>query len=312
MALTLLEASKIAADKGEAFRSGVIEQYARSSPVLGVLPFEDIAGNALRYNREDILPGVGFRGVNEAYTESTGILNPLTEPLLIAGGDLDVDAFIVRTMGANQRTTQESLKIKSLAHYWTWAFIKGDGSADPRQLDGLQVRIGTGNQAVAAGSTSGGDALSLVKLDELIDLTVEPTHLIMNKTMRRRLTAASRATTVGGFITFDQDDFGRKQAFYGGLPILVIDEDNAGNKILPFTEANPGGGSAASCSIYCVSIMAGMLTGIQSGPMDVRDLGEQQAKPAFRTRCEWYSGMAAYHGKCMARLHGIKDAAVVA
>jgi hypothetical protein len=31
----------------------------------------------------------------------------------------------------------------------------------------------------------------------------------------------------------------------------------------------------------------------------------------MRTRVEWYCGIAAFHGKCAARLRGIKDAAVV-
>ena len=85
MALTILEAAKL--DGGDAFKSGVVELYAGSSSILLNLPFESIAGNALKYNREGSLPGVGFRGVNEAYTPSTGVLNPLTEALVIAGGD---------------------------------------------------------------------------------------------------------------------------------------------------------------------------------------------------------------------------------
>lgn len=309
MALTLVEAAKL--HTGEDLRAAVIEQYARSTDILLALPFDTIQGNALRYNREDILPGIGFRGVNESYTESTGILNPLTEPLAIAGGDLDVDKFIVRTQGQDQRAVQEMLKAKSLALAWTKTFIKGDSTSDPREFDGLQARV-TSNQLIDAGSTSGGDALSLAKLDELIDLVQSPTHLIMNKTMRRRLTAAARSTTVGGFINWQPDAFGRRIAHYNDLPILIADEDNAAAKILPFTEANPGGGSAASTSIYCVSFGEGMLMGIQNGDMDVMDLGELQTKPVYRTRVEWYAGMAAFHGKSIGRLRGIKDAAVTA
>ncbi len=309
MALTLVEAAKL--HSGEVFRSSIIEQYARSSDILQTLPFETISGNALRYNREDVLPGIGFRGVNEAYTESTGILNPLTEPLAIAGGDLDVDQFILTTMGEDQRAVQEMLKAKSLALAWTKTFIKGDSSADPREFDGLQVRV-TSNQLVAAGATSGGDALSLAKLDELIDIVQSPTHLIMNKTMRRRLTQAARSTAVGGYIQWVPDAFGRKIMAYNDLPILIADEDNAGAKILPFTEANPGGGAAASTSIYAVSFGEGMLAGIQNGVMDVRDLGELQTKAAKRSRIEWYAGIACFHGKSVSRLNGIKDVAVVA
>ena len=103
MALTLLEAAKL--ETGNAYKSGVIELYAGSSEILANLPFENISGNALSYMREESLPGVGFRGVNETYTASTGVLNPLTESLVIAGGDLDVDKFIIDTMGLQQRTT---------------------------------------------------------------------------------------------------------------------------------------------------------------------------------------------------------------
>lgn len=126
MALTLVEAAKL--NSGDVIRSAVIEQYARSSGVLLYLPFEDIQGNALRYNREQKLPGIGFRGVNEAYQESTGVLNPVTEPLVIAGGDLDVDKFIVDTMGEVQRSTHETMKIKALSLAWEATFIKGDSS----------------------------------------------------------------------------------------------------------------------------------------------------------------------------------------
>jgi hypothetical protein len=136
MALTLIEAAKM--EKGDVIRSAVIELYAGSSDVLRVLPFEDIAGNALKYNREGNLPGVGFRGVNEAYTASTGVLNPMTEPLVIAGGDLDVDNFIIKTMGANIRGRHEAMKIRALALAFTRKFIKGDQSSDPREFDGLQ------------------------------------------------------------------------------------------------------------------------------------------------------------------------------
>ena len=59
------------------------------------MPFDKISGNALGYDREETLPGVGFRGVNEAFSEDVGIINPMTEVLKIMGGDMDVDRYIV-------------------------------------------------------------------------------------------------------------------------------------------------------------------------------------------------------------------------
>lgn len=311
MALTIVEAAKL--DSGDVVRTAIVEMYARNSDILRTLPFDSIAGNALKYNREDILPGVGFRGVNEAFSESVGVLNPITESLVIAGGDLDVDRFIVQTMGANQRGVQEGMKVKALAHRWTLAFIKGDSSADPREFDGLQRRIPAGSsQLIDAGATSGGDALSLFLLDTLIARVDDPTHLIMNKTMSLRLTQAARATGVGGFITWDVTAFGQRVAVYNGLPILIADEDNQGQQILPFNEPNPGGGAAASTSIYVVHMGDGGLIGIQNDGISTRDLGELETKPVLRTRIEWYNGIAIFSGKSVARLRGIKNSPIVA
>jgi len=311
MALTIVEAAKL--NPGDVLRQTIVEMYARNSDILRTLPFDGIAGNALKYNREDTLPGVGFRGVNEAFPESVGVLNPITESLAIAGGDLDVDRFIVQTMGANQRAVQEGMKVKALAHRWTLAFIKGDSSADPREFDGLQRRIPAGSsQLIDAGATSGGDALSLFKLDTLISRVDNPNYLIMNKTMAMRLAQAARNTSVGGFITWDPSEFGTRVMAYNGIPILQVEEDNTGTAILPFSEANPGGGTAASTSIYAVSFGDGGLIGIQNGTVDTRDLGELETKPVLRTRVEWYAGIAIWSGKAVARLRGIKDAAIVA
>lgn len=311
MALTIIEAAKL--NPGDVIRSAIVDMYAANSDILRVLPFQNIPGNAWKYNREEALPGVGFRGVNEPFAEGVGVLNPIVESLAIAGGDLDVDKFIIDTMGSDQRSTHEAMKVKALAHRWSLAFIKGDSSADPREFDGLQRRIPVGSsQLIDAGTTSGGDVLSLYKLDQLISQVDSPTHIIANKTIPLRLTQAARNTSVGGYITYDQDEFGRRSMQYAGLPILVVDVDNANAQILPYTEANPGGGAAASTSIYVVSLGDGALMGLQHGGVDVRDLGELETKPVFRTRVEWFTGIALLNGRAIARLRGIKEGAVVA
>jgi hypothetical protein len=313
MALTLLESRKIG--DGEVIRNAVIEEFVASSDLLQYLPFENIQGGSYSYNREDKLPGVGFRGINESYSEGTGVLNPQVETLSIAGGDLDVDNFILDTQGAGVRSVHEMQKVKALSLRLTRELIKGDSRSNPRVIDGLQSRL-TGTQLLSAGNTAGGDALSLTMLDDLIDLVDSPTAIVMNKRIRNKLSAASRQSGIGGFITFEPDQLGQRAAFYGGLPILIADYDEQSNLILPFTEANPGGGTPASCSVYVTSMREGMLFGIQ-GPINgqygisVKDMGELETKPVMRTRVEWYCGMAMTHGRAAARLQGIKDTAVV-
>ena len=202
-------------------------------------------------------------------------------------------------------------EIKAIADAWAQKLIKGDSSSDPREFDGLQVRL-TGSQLISAGSTSGGAALSLAKLDEAIDAVDNPTHLIMNRTMRRRLSAAARLTTVGGYITYDLDAFGRRVTRYNDLPILTVDQDNTGAEIMQSNEA-ASSGSATATSIYVVSFGNGTLEGIQgAGGIMVDDLGELDSKPAYRTRVEWYSGVCVFAAKAAARLQHIGDLAVVA
>lgn len=311
MPLTLIEAAKLSATNGETKRAAVISMFARESSILAAFPFEDIAGNAYSYNREGALPGVAFRGVNEAYVESVGVINPLVEALRIGGGDLDVDMAILKTQGEGVRATHEQMKVKALAAELTRVIIKGDSTSNPREFDGLQTRI-TGSQLIAAGATSGGDALSLAILDQAIDQTTNPTAIITTKAIRRLLTVAARTTTVGGFINYTKDAFGRRVTTYNDLPILVAYEDNGGTEPMGFNEANPGGGSAVGTSIYVVGLGDGLLRGIQNGVMEVRDLGEVQTIPVKRTRVEWLVGMVIEHGRAATRIWGVKNAAVVA
>lgn len=299
MALTLLEASKL--NTGDVFKMGVLMKFAETSEILRVLPFTGIDGNSLKYNVEETLPGIGFRGVNESFDESTGIINPKTESLAIAGGDLDVDKFIVDTMGAGQRAVHEAMKVKALALAWTKTFIKGDSESNPREFDGLQVRLS--GDAVIDNGTAG---LSLAKLDEAIDAVDGATHLLMSKSMRRKLTVAARTAAIGGNISYVIDEFGRQVTKYNDVPILIVDKDNTNTDILGFTEAS------STTSIYVVNFSEGAVNGLENGGMDVRDLGELETKPAFRTRVEWFSCFGVFAPRTAARLSGITDVAVTA
>lgn len=307
MALTLLEAAK--KNPGDVLMNTIVEIYAQSSDILRVMPFESIAGNSLKYNQEGTLPGIGFRGVNEGFSEATGVINPVTEPLVIAGGDLDVDKFIIDTMGGDQRAAQEAMKVKALAHNWSNVFIKGDSVTNPNEFDGLQVRLG-GSQLIAEGSTSGGDPLQLQSLDQLIDAVDDPTHLVFSQALKRRLSTAARNTNVGGHIEWTTDSFGNQVLKYQGLPILIADRNADNFQTLAFNEASSGGGTTGT-SVYCLSLKDQMLMGIQNGVPDVRDLGELEGKPSFRTRIEWYTGIALFHPRAAARLWSISDAPVI-
>ncbi len=277
--LTLTEASKLIQNP---LQRGVVETFARTSPVLERLPFMDVNGNAYSYNIEKTLPGIAFRDYNESYTESTGVVNPHTEKLFILGGLSSVDRALVKTQGSvnNIRAIHDSMKAKAAALTFTKTFFKGDNGTNATEFDGLEERI-TGDQLLTG-------ELTLAKLDELIDAVVgAPTALFMNKATRRNVNALMRAA--GQATEVVSDAFGRQIPAYAGLPIGVIEEDKDGNAIL------------ADGEVYALRFgIQEFVSGLQAGGMEVIDLGLNRTQ--YETLIEWICGIAVFHPKAAARL----------
>jgi hypothetical protein len=257
---------------------------------------------------------VAFRGINEEYTASAGVINPMHDPLKIAGGTLDVDTALIKMFGGGVRGKHEAMKVKALSLKIARMIIKGDSQSDPREFDGLQRRLA--NDQLICATTNTTDtvgALSLTKVDEAIDQTDNPTHLIMNPKLRRLFTAASRSTTtgVGAHITETIDNWGRQVVKYAGLPILDAGKDNTNTDIIPLTET-AGDGDADATSLYVVSFTDGHVEGIQNGVMDVKDLGLTDSGVIYRTLVEWLVGMALYHPRAATRIWNISTATGIA
>lgn len=299
--LTLLEHAKLSPSP---LVQGVVEIIASENPVLLSMPFMTINGPAFVYNVEGTLPGVAFRGINESYSESTGVINPQSEKLTISGGESDYDTFLVQTgTGDNDaRAVHDGMKAKALSLKWGKVFFDGDSEAEPREFDGVNKRL-TGGQHVQL--ASGGATLTLGKLDEMIDaIQGTPNLLLMNKTMRRKVTNLANGTAA---VTISQDQLGRPMTNYAGIPIGLVEDDEAGNPILGFDE-DDGASNLDTTSIYAVKFGMDTFHGIQKGPVDVRNLGELDSKPAVRTRIEWFAAMVLKHPKAAARLSRINNA----
>lgn len=292
-------------------RQAVIEMFAGSTELTSVLPWADLPGGSYSYNQEAKLPNVGFRGINEGYTASVGVINPMTETLKIAGGDLDVDKALIKMHGPGTRTVQEAMKVKAFGQTITDAFINGD-STDGVSFDGLRRRV-TGYQLLAANddvAPNASGALSLATLDEAIDRVQGATHLVMDGRMRNLLSRAAKSD-VGGDLDWSKDDFGRRIAYYNDLPILITGDNAQGERILDFNEVGVDA-AANTGSIYVVAFGEGKVKMLQNGVMEVTDLGEVDDKPVLRTRVEWLVGMAIEHGKAVSRIHSIKKLPMVA
>jgi HK97 family phage major capsid protein len=308
MALTLTEAAKLSND---VVQQGVIETVVKESPVLALLPFIDMVGNALTYNRENALASAAFFDVGDTWSESTPTFTQVQATLKILGGDADVDQYIATTRSNVQdiEAAVLELKAKAVAHQFEDTFIYGDTAVDAKSFDGLHKLMPAG-QAVHQGSGTTPAALSLKKLDEAIDLVRpgKPDFLLMTRRTRRGISAFARSLTSP--VAYEAGDFGRRVMFYDGIPVLesdfMVDTETIASAAF---SAKTGG---ASSSVFAVKVGEGRLAGLTNGGIQVEDVGALETKDARRWRCKWYVAIALMSALCVSRLDGVSSADVVA
>lgn len=305
--LTMAEALKMGGYS--ALRKGVMAVFVANNPLLGFLPLKNIDGNAYQWTEEETLPGVGFRNVNEEYTADYGIVNPRSENLKIGGGLIKIDRALIKTQskqGNAVKSEQIAMKTKAMSLKFQKTFLRGSEDSDPSEFDGLENRI-TGDQIIEGAADGGSGALTLDRLDLLIDsVDPQPDALLMNKTMRRKVSKLVRAAGAAQEVIKYDNLFGKRLDGYAGYPIIPVDYDNENNQILPFTEDSGDGDSSACTSIYAVRFGPDAVTGIQNGALDVEDQGPVSVWT--QVLVEWYVSIIAAGPRCAARLRGITNA----
>jgi hypothetical protein len=322
-AVTLAQAALLSDDD---LQRGVLEIFVQESVVLDRIPFKNV--------EEATLPGVEFRAVNAAYSETTGTVNQKTEALTIIGGDADVDTFIQQTRGNvnDQRATQDRMKVKALSYAWQNALINGDVAVDANSFDGLKKRL-TGAQVLSHVGINGGpivgnggtDAHAFFDdLEALLALVPgisgDNGALYMNSTTRSKILSAMRRLNISiepigrlpapirASVTSSTRINQAQLPTYNGIPLIDIGTKGDNTLILPNTETL---GTSTDCSsIYAVRFGESegdqAVTGLSNGGVSVRDLGELQTKPALRTRIEFFSSLAIFGGKAAARMQGVR------
>ncbi|MEI7925825.1 MAG: major capsid protein [Chloroflexota bacterium] len=294
MALTLAEGAKLSND---VLLEGVIETVINDSPVLQRMPFIEIVGNGLTYNRENAAATAAFYAVGEAWTESTPTFTQVTAALKILGGDADIDNYLARTRSNVQdlEAAVVAMKAKAVQQQFDDTFINGDTGSDADAFDGID-KLCTVGQSVSMGAS--GATLTLAKIDELIDTVRggKPDMLLVSRRTRRTLSALSRAT--GGIVEQDRDEFGRMVQYYDGIPVGVNDY---------ISDAKTVGGSSDCSTIYALQFGEGGLVGL-SGPggLQVERVGSLETKDATRIRVKWYVATALFNTLKLARLTGVR------
>lgn len=308
--VTLTESAKLALNE---LVAGVIENVITVNHFFSVLPFDGIDGNALAYNRENVLGDADVFGVDDTITtKAAATFTNVTSSLTSIIGDAEVNGLIQATRsgdGNDQEAIQIGSKAKSVGRKYQNMLLNGTGTSN--QFSGLLGLVDS-SQIIyqdTAGDDANGGNLSFEKLDYLIDFITdkdgEVDYLIMHQRTIRSYYALLRAlggASIGDVVTLPS---GKTVPGYRGIPIFR-------NDWMPINQTR---GSASTCT----TVLAGTLddgsrthgiaglTAQNAAGIIIEPVGVSETKDNTITRVKWYCGLALFSLKGLAALSGVKN-----
>jgi hypothetical protein len=303
--ITLQESAKLAQDD---LVSGVIENIITVNKMFEVLPFDGIEGNALAYNRENVLGDVDVEGVGDTVgAKAAATVTQVTSSLTTVIGDAEVNGLIQATRssdGNDQTAVQIASKAKSAGRKYQDMLINGTGATN--QFNGL-INLCVAAQSVATGNN--GAALSFTFMDEAADLVLDKDgavdyYAMHSRTIRsfKALLRALGGASINEVITLPS---GAKVIAYNDIPVFR-------NDWIP-TDQVKGNGSAQT-TMFAGTFddgsrthgIAGLTASRMSG-IQVVDVGESETKDERIWRVKWYCGLALFSEKGLACADGITN-----
>jgi len=313
---TLSEYAKLSNDPVE---SAIFDAIITEDMLTAALMFEPMEGNSLVYNRENALPASATHAVGDTWEDSEATYTKKTASLTIVGVQSPLDRFAIATRSnvMDQRAVVRIGMAKSLSRKIAGLVITGEPESVTTEFEGLDslCRAETRMMAMDDGNIDGpGTAeteLTQDRLDAMIDMVEGglPDALVMNKTMRRKLTALSRVAG-SGVVMGNIEMFGHKVRTYDEIPILI-------NDFVTNAEVyNDSGTWPSSTATTIFALKFGKekqgYTLLHNGPVmtpDFQDLGIKEKKNEELYRMVAYLQGITYSAKYIAALGGIDSAA---
>lgn len=285
--VTLAESAKLTNDM---LLAGVIENVVTTNPIFEVMPFLEIEGNALAYNRENALGDVQFLGVGGTITaKAAATFTKVTSSLTTLIGDAEVNGLIQATRSdyTDQKATQIASKAKSLGRKYQETMIIGDGTSDT--FTGLSSLV-----AAAQKIDRNAAAWDFSHLDNLLDLVLDKDgqvdYIMMPARSLRSYYSQLRAlggASIGEVVSLPS---GRQVPAYRGVPIFR-------NDWIPTN----GGAGTNETTIFAGTFDDGSgkhgltgLTAVGAAGLRVTDIGEAEDRDESITRVKMYCGLALY------------------
>ena len=302
--ITLAESAKLSQND---LVAGVIENIITVNKMFEMLPFDGVEGNAIAYNRENVLGDVDVEGVGDTIgAKSPATFTNVTSALTKILGDAEVDGLIqaTRSDDTDQTATQIGSKAKSAGRKYQDMLINGTGAAN--QFNGL-INLCVAGQQAATGASGG--ALSFAFLDETADLVLDKDGAVDYYTMHSRTIRSFKAllralggASINEVITLPS---GAKVMAYNDIPIFR-------NDWIPVNQVK--GGGSAQTTVFAGTFDDGSrthgiagLTASKFAGIQVVDVGEHQDRDERIWRVKWYCGLALFSEKGLACADGITN-----
>lgn len=311
--VTLAESAKLAQDE---LVAGVIENVITVNRMFEVLPFDGIDGNALAYNRENVLGDVDTEGVDDTIgAKAAATFTQVTSSLTTIIGDAEVNGLIQATRsgdGNDQKAVQIASKAKSAGRKYQDMFINGDSGSVVTEFDGLDVILTAAAAAQSiiqdtAGVTTNGGNLTFEKLDELADLILdkdgEVDYYMCHAAVVRAFRTLLRGLGGASINEVVELPSGTQIPAYSGIPMFRNDwiaTNQTQGTLTTATTVYAGTLDDGSRSQGIAGLTAANAAGIQ-----VVEVGESETKDNSITRVKWYCGLANFSEKGLARLTGV-------
>ena len=318
---TLSEYAKLEIDP---MVSGIFTNIVTANGLMAFLEFDTMEGNSLKYNRENALPASATHQTGDTWEDTEATYTQKTTALTTVGVQSPLDRYALQTRGS--QNSQEAVLFtgmaKSLARKIEQLVIIGDPGSVSTEWEGLTslliaddrwLMMDDGTLLGVSSAVAGDETeLTLPRLDTLIDLiepNSDPTVLMMNKTMRRKLTALSRAA--GSGVLMDTIElFGRQVVRYNGIPIVINDFITSAEQY----ENSGAWGSSTATSIFALKFGKDNegYSVMHNGPVmtpEIQRLGIKEKKNENLYRMVVYIGAALWSKFSVAGLAGIDSQA---
>ena len=314
---TLSEYQKLANDDVTA---GIFDNIITASELAPFLQFKSFSGNSLVYNRESTLGAAATHQVGDIWSDTEPTYTQKTASLTTVGIQHPLDRFAMQTVDnvQSQEAVLLSKMSKSIARKLEDLLLNGNSGAVSTEPEGLTSLLISDSRLLmmddgSTPSTIAGDEteLTIDRLDAMIDMIElgKPDFLMMNKTMRRKLTALARATG-SGVVLNSAEMFGHQYTLYNGIPVVINDYISNSE-----TYENSGAwGSSSATTIYALKTGEEKQgwTVIHNGAVldpDIQRLGTKVDKNEDTYRMVVYLNAVLYSAKVCAGLAGIDSAA---